>query len=422
MRAGFAKVNITPPLGTKMIGWGTRDARGGCTVLHDPLYVRALYLSHRGQEILILAFDLLFVGRRDSDRFKGVLGRELHLLPHQILLNASHTHAGPRSWNFFRGLAEPADEVYLEQVQTAVVRAARTAKANARPATLAAGTGTTTIPMNRRLLVRGRSHMAPNPRGVINDALPVCQVRDRNNRSIVLLFSIATHPVSFRGHNISADFPGVAISELGTNAMFLQGTAADSRPAFLADGDHWKDNTGWPETQTIGRQLASEVRAVRLKPVTPSFRCDLREMFWPLDKIWTSEKLKADGRRHWKHYDDAMVQNWIALEERRERCGTAPVSVPVLLHGIQLGTGLRIVAMEGEVVAEHGLAMHRQFAKGVTFALGYSNGDAMYLPTSAMLPEGGYEVECHPLFGWPGQLKKGMERILSQNLRALRIQ
>lgn len=420
MRAGFAKVNITPPLGTKMIGWGARDARGGCTVLHDPLFVRALYLSHRGQELLILAFDLLFVGRRDSDRFKGVLGRELTLLPQQILINASHTHAGPRSWNFFRGLTEPADEVYLEKIQAAVVRAAHEARANARPATLAAGIGKTTIPMNRRRPVNGNIHNAPNPGGVINDALPVCRVSDKKDKLIALLFSISTHPVSFCGHNISADFPGVAISELG-DAMFLQGTAADSRPAFLADGDHWKDNTGWHETQTIGRQLAAEVRAVKLKPVTPAFRCDLREMFWPLDKVWTSEKLKTDGLRHWKHYGEATVQSWIALEERRERCGTVPVSVPVLLHGLQLGHGLRIVAMEGEVVAEHGLAIRQQFPKGVTFALGYSNGDAMYLPTSAMLPEGGYEVECHPIFGFPGQLKKGMERILSQHLRALRI-
>ncbi|MCG3148667.1 MAG: hypothetical protein PCFJNLEI_02112 [Verrucomicrobiae bacterium] len=427
MHAGFAKSNITPPLGTPMIGWGQRDAAGGCTVIHDPLFVRALYLNQRTEEVLILAFDLIFIGRRDADRFKGVLGRELHLLPHQILLNASHTHAGPRSWNFFRGLTKPADEVYLEKVQAAVVQAARTAKANARPATLTAGTGTTRIPISRRRLIKGRMQSAPNPAGLVNDALPVVRLADRRNRTIALVFSISTHPVSFRGHTISADFPGAAIQELDPDhGMFLQGTCGDSRPAQLAHGDAWNWDSGWPETQAIGRQLAAEVRAVKLKPVRPQLRTDLREMFWPLDKLWTPKMLKRElalpaARRYWHNTGDEKLREWLDLEERREHCGTTPTQVPLLLQGIQLGLDLRLVALEGEVVAAHGLAMRRQFPKGVTFALGYSNGDAMYLPTSAMLPEGGYEVECHAIFGWPGRLKKGMERILAKNLRQLRI-
>ena len=45
MRAGFAKANITPPPGTRMLGFGGRDRTEGCKGVHDPLYVRALYLE-----------------------------------------------------------------------------------------------------------------------------------------------------------------------------------------------------------------------------------------------------------------------------------------------------------------------------------------------------------------------------------------
>ena len=42
MKAGFAKVKITPPVGTPMTGFGTRDYDpAGSKGIHDDLYARA---------------------------------------------------------------------------------------------------------------------------------------------------------------------------------------------------------------------------------------------------------------------------------------------------------------------------------------------------------------------------------------------
>jgi len=82
---------------------------GPCTRIHDDLYVRVLSLSHGKEEALIVGCDLLFFERCDIDRFKGAIGRRFDLLPRQILLNTSHSHAGPRltGWSYSGG-AEPA--------------------------------------------------------------------------------------------------------------------------------------------------------------------------------------------------------------------------------------------------------------------------------------------------------------------------
>jgi hypothetical protein len=91
LKAGFARIKITPPIGTAMSGFGDRDYDpSGCKGIHDDLYVRALYLSQGEQEILILGFDLLFFSRDEADRFKGAVSRKMDFAASQILLNTSH--------------------------------------------------------------------------------------------------------------------------------------------------------------------------------------------------------------------------------------------------------------------------------------------------------------------------------------------
>ena len=67
-----------------------------------------------------------------------------------------------------------------------------------------------------------------------------------------------------------------------------------------------------------------------------------------------------------------------------------------------------------------GLLILREFNRGVTFPLGYSNGCQIYLTTDAMLPEGGYEVDSYWEYHWPAPLAPGGEKVLEDALRQLR--
>ena len=84
------------------------------------------------------------------------------------------------------------------------------------------------------------------------------------------------------------------------------------------------------------------------------------------------------------------------------------------------GREATMAALEGEAVGELGLHIARQFARGVTFPLGYANGQGLYLPTSDMLPQGGYEVVSFWEYGFPAQLGAGFEDVLTRGLRELR--
>jgi len=77
---------------------------------------------------------------------------------------------------------------------------------------------------------------------------------------------------------------------------------------------------------------------------------------------------------------------------------------------------VRLVGLEGEAVAELGTLIEEFFGGGITFPLGYANGAQLYLPTSPMLDEGGYEAVSYHEYRQPASLAKGMEGIVKDAL------
>lgn len=427
MKAGFTRVNITPPLGTKMTGFGTRDRDHGCEAIHDDLYARALYLTHEGKEVLIIGFDLLFFSRDEADRFKGAIGRKVDLAPSQILLNTSHTHTGPKvgTWLY----DPPSDPFYLQELESAIVKVACQARDTAVEVTLWAGATRSALPLNRRAkLENGKVDrtMRPNPDGPVCDILPICLLRNLDGEPVCLLFSVSCHPSTIGGFEISADYPGVAMDQLDahlgkTVGLFLQGTGGDAKPSVIGRGEnHWRSGT-WEDVTEVGTMVADEVIQALdegLRQIEPDLCSHAIETKWPMQpNIGRSgyEALRSDPNA------DRTTRLWaeekLALLDR----GTLlPTAVPITVHGVQLGKGLRIIGLEGEAVAELGHLIADFYSDGITFPLGYTDGAQLYLPTSQMLDEGGYEVVSYHEYRQPAPLAKGMETILRDALRQLR--
>ena len=427
MSAGFARTCINPPLGTPMYGFAARDAKGGAEGIHDDLYMRTLYLVQGSEEALIIGCDLLFFDRAEVDRFKGALGRTLGLAPRQILINTSHTHLGPMvgtAWTYAQ-FREP-HTFYLDQLERAMVETAQAARASAKEATLWAGVTKTKVPMNRRgRTPEGTIRMLPNPGGVVADNLPVCLIKDSAGEPICLLFSVSCHPSTSSGYEISADYPGVAMRLIDAHlgkacSHFLQGTGGDAKAAVIAGEGRWRVGD-WNDIEQAGRTAAQEVIALLgtgLTQVEPNLKSHQVDMIWPLQPLMSRDEYAAarDNPRvaHWDREYLKRVVEW--LDAGR----SLPTEIPVLLHGIQLGNGLRMVGYEGEAVAELGLLVEAFYGGGITFPLGYTDGCQNYLPTSAMLDEGGYEATSCWEYGVPANFAQGIEEVVTAALEELR--
>jgi neutral ceramidase len=201
--------------------------------------------------------------------------------------------------------------------------------------------------------------------------------------------------------------------------LFLQGCGGDAKVSVLAEGERWRPGT-WEDVTAAGTTVAEEVGRVLdtgLTEVEPHVCARTVETRWPLEPARDDAALAAirddasadEWRRQW-------AQNQLDARGRGEPVAT---EMPVTVQGVQLGQGLRLVGLEGEVVAELGLLMQSVYGGGITVPLGYCNGTQAYLPTSRMLEEGGYEAESAWEYGHPAALAKGTEEIVTRAGRDL---
>ncbi|HFB98412.1 MAG TPA: hypothetical protein ENJ62_04665, partial [Bryobacterales bacterium] len=96
-RAGAARVDVTPEGPIWMSGYAVRDhpSEG----VDQPLYVRALALEDAGgRRFVFVSLDLIGIPRSLADEVAARAAKEYGLERAQLLLNASHTHAGPVVW------------------------------------------------------------------------------------------------------------------------------------------------------------------------------------------------------------------------------------------------------------------------------------------------------------------------------------
>jgi hypothetical protein len=210
-------------------------------------------------------------------------------------------------------------------------------------------------------------------------------------------------------------------------SLFLQGAGGDSKASVIGKGEQaWRAGT-WDDVDRAGGMIAEEITAAigrGLEAVRPGLRCYLVEMELPLaapPDTKTLEEVAARPEAHSESMPD-VKRMWAQEQLSRLKRGYAlSRTVPILVHGVRMGRGLRLVGVEAELVAELGHLVRDSYPSGVTFPLGYTDGAQIYLVSSPMLKEGGYEPESYWEYRQPAPLAGGHEQILLETVRDLQL-
>src|SRR5437879_4406152 len=88
IQVGVSRVDISPPAGHAMAGYGARKQLS--TGVHDPLYATVLVLKSTDQSIAIATLDL---HSGHSARIESEAAKKFGIT--NVLLACSHTHSGP---------------------------------------------------------------------------------------------------------------------------------------------------------------------------------------------------------------------------------------------------------------------------------------------------------------------------------------
>lgn len=406
-KAGTAKAKITPAKPVVLLGYG--DRKGPFESVAADIYVKALAIEDsRGKRGVIVTADLVgFQAAVTTNDVCEQIREKTGLDRSQILFNASHTHNGPlvsrdphRAANAVAHAPLTDDDAqatiaYTEQLRLQLVDVVVQALAQLKPAQLAWGTGKIGFPMNRRLPQDGHVVMAENPQGVTDRSVPVLQIRSAEGQVLAVLFGCACHNTTMTGSDnvIAGDYAGFAQAQLeqqhpGATALFMSGCGADANPSPRGSIEL---------ARTHGNELAAEVERVLNGPLIElngNLETRIRQVDLPLQTL-SREEITA--RAGLPSAEATMARQMLAVLDRSE---PLPQTYRAPLAVWQFGTGLTLVALPAEPVAEYAALVRKAVGDGGVWVAGFNNDCFGYLPTARVVREGGHEAIGVTLWIW----------------------
>ncbi len=394
IRAGYAKVDVTPQGPVMMGGYDLRGAPSNGVWGNDRLYARALVFEASGVRVAFVEADVIEI--RGHDLFRRKISEATGIPVANILLGDAHNHASPSP-------NADAQTDWDRQFSEGLLKAATQAVANLQPVRIAAGTGHSRIAMNRRqvkpadadstltfdendasqnfgkhktdhpVLIHefgGVVRLGANPLGLIDDAVQVVRVDTAEGRPLAVMIHYACHGTSLGGRNskISGEWMGrmqeyVEKQFPGLGAIYIQGAAGDINPRVVGGLDGNPDNveTTWALGEEIGREVVRVYRELSPQPwVKPSVQIETTEILLP------------------RRYDELF----------KDFTATA-IKVPTT--AVRIGD-LMWTTFPGEMFSNIGKQVKAAMPATHAYLMGYTNGYIGYFPERQAYAEGGYEV------------------------------
>lgn len=365
LKIATAKVDITPPKGTKVVGH-VREVNGA----RDRLHAVVLLLDDGKTKAAIVTLDLLNVPAEMALQLRESVGTATGTPADNIMVAVSHNHSGP-GW-----IENP--EWARKVVQELGDKTAEAAKAM-RPVSVGYGEGRIDFNIQRRKVIDGRAVVRLNPDGPCDHRVKVLRFDDgKSPDPVAVLMHAACHPCVFtwgdkwtqphaEGYpKMSADFPGEAktlvekVYGTTTTTLFLQGCAGDIRPNLPGHPYRCGDEAdirwcgrdlGCAAVKAADRSLVREER-VRRAAVYP-IRC--------ARKLITVPSIKKGE------------------------------TVQCELQAMKVGPYL-FLTLPGEPFVEYGFRLEKAIAdRAIPIVVGYANGNIGYICTAKAHKEGGYE-------------------------------
>jgi len=369
--AGAARVDITPPVGLPMWGYGARKDVP-CQGTLDPLTATGVVLRAGDERLAIVGLDLGRSPARETLRKIRAAVKEQTGIE-RILLVGSHTHHGPclelekETLELHRKSAE-----YIGALAGKLVECIASANKALRPARIAAGH--TDVDLNRNR----HSKLEPKP---VDRRLTVVRLEGTDGKPIALLVNFAAHPTTREAILLkwSADFPAGVRSrvekDLGGLCVYLQGACGDL-----------STNRGGLDTLAYGEKLGEEALQVarKLTPVVPG----APSIQWQEEELCFSSRIQLSDPVNYLKYCAAFFKDLVDAYVEEYKDGVRPSLSVALLNG-EIG----IVGASGELFSSHAMRLRERSRLPELLFLGYTNGYHQYFPTIEAVSEGGYGAD-----------------------------
>ena len=449
-KAGFARTDITPPLGVYMPGY--YQARHAKEIL-DPLSINCVAFNDGKKTALVMHFETEALSDWVADGLRDAIVKATGVDRDAILLHASHTHDGGHlaakvTQSSAAGVQlEPLTKIYVEMATTRAADAAVEAIRDLKPATLSYKRAEAKrISFGRRYLMKDgkvRTNPGTNNPDIVKPAGPppdesvqVLRI-DREGGKPICMINFQTHPDVVGGETITADWPGLTRTvfegaTLGkTHCIVINGTQGDlnhcnvqPRPGELngLKRDFDAVDRGYAHAWHMANVLAASALSVWLKCIpleVGDIRCatklvrvpahkakdsDEKNLAWANDVWALHEKARKDGvagtakdyvtaKYGWA---DMELTTEVARAGRIRRMANHPDYHDLPLYGFAIGKSVAFGGFPGEPFNDIGKAVKKNSPFTLTILSCLTNGSRGYFPFSDAYVGGGYESATSP--------------------------
>jgi len=249
VKAGFARVDITPQFKVELSGYGPFLERKYMNV-HDPLYAQVAVFQSKEDLLFLFSCDLVGLDKEITEVVRNNLRQLFNSKRVFVSICCTHTHSGPSTVKLY-GWGEPSP-LYWEWLKGRLLEGALHATNNFQQFCISVGKQeVTNLGVNRE--VNG---------GPVDKFVRFIQFKANSGKCVVFLHH-AMHSVVLGRDNrlISADWPGAAIRYIKSKdndvelVFFFQGAAGEinTLPACLSSKE------GFSHIERIGSQIGKAV-------------------------------------------------------------------------------------------------------------------------------------------------------------------
>ena len=424
MKAGFFDTDITAAIGMERPATYYKIYH---EAIHDPLKARACVLDDGKTRVAMVGLDTGIIGRGTVQKARAAIAERCGIAGENVLIAASHTHAGGPLWGFCDEDLKDAPELIkrlalkesisldvgyekhvVDQIASAVFMADKR-KSNAK---LSIGSGIEDkAAFNRRFKLKsGRSATHPGkgnpeivePAGPVDPEVGVIAAWDGEDKLLGCVVNYACHGTCYGGA-VSADWifymertiRGVMGAQAGV--VFLNGACGDVtqvdnqslRPS--ESGIEWAEHVGTRVGAEALKVLVSSEKGDHLALAALTDNLDLK-MRKPskaslLKCREICERMLDDPEKTTEFH---FAKERLILEHMLSQSKTRSVE----LQAIQIGPAV-LLSNPAELFCQYGLDIKKRSNFPHTFVVELANGQCGYVPTEdALDPKrgGGYET------------------------------
>jgi len=372
LRAGAARVEITPAASAHLPIWGYDDPPPRSEGVHDPLHVRALVFDDGKQRAAIVSCEVLLIPNLLWQDAARRISTEAGIPGDNLMLVAVHNHAGPvlETKSDDKTVMTP----YAQTVVNGIVEAVLRASEKLKPARVGFGAGKADLNVNRRARMAGGGYwIGVNPDGPSDKTVGVVKVEDLSGHAIAVVINYAVHCVmlGYMNREISADLAGATSNfvehQLGDPvvALWTSGAAGDQNPTQLN-----LVSSDFDAVAAYGMYLGEEV--VRIA-----------------QNVRSREPRHVQGRQRAVSCPGQQVAPGNLPRDKYEFRDADPV--PVRLSLLMIGNTV-LAGVSGEPFTRVWQQLKTQAPFSHLLMLTHCNGTSGYLPDAAAYEQVSYEI------------------------------